>query len=214
MNKTSDKFFCTLVCLVIASLAGFASMAALMFVGGWSVMQALFAAAIVWAVLSVLLITMICNGSRETPEEARARVETEMAEAKARATGALIPSAPKPAAPAPAPAPAAAATTPDPAPEPTAEPAPAEAPAAAAASGPDDLKLLKGVGPKLEQKLHANGVTSFAQIADWGPAEIADMDDKLSFKGRIERDGWVDQAKTLASGGETEFSKRAEGKNG
>ena len=213
MNKTSDKFFCTLVCLVVASLAGFAAMAALIMVGGWSVMQALFAAAVVWAVLSALLITMICNGSRETPEEARARVETEMAEAKARATGASIPTATKPAAASPSPAVAASEPTPEPAaPAPT--PKVSETPASAATSGPDDLKLLKGVGPKLENKLHANGVTSFAQIAGWGPAEIADMDDKLSFKGRIDRDGWVEQAKILASGGETEFSKRGEGKNG
>jgi NADH-quinone oxidoreductase subunit E len=72
----------------------------------------------------------------------------------------------------------------------------------------DDLKQLKGVGPALEKKLHENGVTSFAQIAAWGPAEIEDMDDKLSFKGRIERDGWVDQAKLLAAGEATEFSKK------
>ena len=63
----------------------------------------------------------------------------------------------------------------------------------------DDLKLLNGVGPAIEKKLHELGVTSFAQIAAWGAAEIADFDDKLSFKGRIERDGWVDQAKTLAA---------------
>ena len=79
---------------------------------------------------------------------------------------------------------------------------------AAKADAADDLKQLKGVGPALEKKLHAAGVTSFAQIAAWGPEEIADMDDKLSFKGRIERDGWVDQAKLLAAGEETEFSKK------
>ncbi|WP_299427378.1 NADH-quinone oxidoreductase subunit E [uncultured Shimia sp.] len=79
---------------------------------------------------------------------------------------------------------------------------------AAKADTADDLKQLKGVGPALEKKLHANGVTTFAQIAAWGPAEIEDMDDKLSFKGRIERDGWVDQAKLLAAGEETEFSKK------
>ncbi len=60
--------------------------------------------------------------------------------------------------------------------------------------------MLKGVGPALEKKLHANGVTTFAQIAAWGPEDIADMDDKLSFKGRIDRDGWVEQAKKLAEG--------------
>ena len=68
-----------------------------------------------------------------------------------------------------------------------------------AAAGADDLKLLSGVGPALEKKLHEAGVTSFAQIAAWGPEEIAEMDEKLSFKGRIERDGWVEQAATLAA---------------
>ncbi|WP_412553820.1 NADH-quinone oxidoreductase subunit E [Shimia sp. MIT1388] len=79
---------------------------------------------------------------------------------------------------------------------------------APAAGGADDLKQLKGVGPALEKKLHDNGVTTFAQIAAWNAEDIADMDDKLSFKGRIERDGWVDQAKLLAAGEETEFSKK------
>ena len=63
----------------------------------------------------------------------------------------------------------------------------------------DDLKRLSGVGPKLETKLHENGVYTFAQIAEWGPAEVCWMNDKLSFKGRIEREGWVEQAKTLAA---------------
>lgn len=74
--------------------------------------------------------------------------------------------------------------------------APKAAPKAAATA--DDLKELSGVGPALEKKLHANGVTSFAQIAAWGADEIAEFDEKLSFKGRIEREGWVDQAKALA----------------
>ncbi len=74
----------------------------------------------------------------------------------------------------------------------------AEAPAATA--GADDLKKLSGVGPALEKKLHAAGVTTFAQIASWGADEIAEFDEKLSFKGRIEREGWVDQAKDLVKG--------------
>lgn len=76
-----------------------------------------------------------------------------------------------------------------------AEDKPAAAPKAAA--GADDLKRLSGVGPALEKKLHDAGVTSFAQIANWGAEDIAAMDEKLSFKGRIERDGWVDQAKAF-----------------
>ena len=74
---------------------------------------------------------------------------------------------------------------------------------AAMPDGADDLKLLSGVGPALEKKLHEVGVTSFAQIAAWGPAEIAEFDEKLSFKGRIERENWIEQAKKL-SAGETE----------
>lgn len=76
--------------------------------------------------------------------------------------------------------------------------APAKKAEAPAAAGADDLKQLSGVGPALEKKLHAAGVTSFAQIAAWTEADIAEFDEKLSFKGRIEREGWVDQAKELA----------------
>lgn len=62
----------------------------------------------------------------------------------------------------------------------------------------DDLKKISGVGPKLEGLLHENGVFHFWQISEWGPGEIAYMDDKLSFKGRIERDNWIAQATELA----------------
>ena len=73
----------------------------------------------------------------------------------------------------------------------------------------DDLKLLKGVGPKLEQTLNELGFYHFDQVAAWGPEEIAWVDSRLKFKGRIERDGWIEQAKILAAGGETEFSTRS-----
>ena len=76
----------------------------------------------------------------------------------------------------------------------------AEAEAPKAAAGADDLKKLSGVGPALEKKLHAAGVTTFAQIAAWTDADVAAMDEQLSFKGRIEREGWIDQAKELAKG--------------
>ena len=72
--------------------------------------------------------------------------------------------------------------------------------AAKADAGADDLKELSGVGPALEKKLHEAGVTTFAQIAAWTEADIADMDEKLSFKGRIEREGWVEQAKEKTKG--------------
>jgi len=75
-----------------------------------------------------------------------------------------------------------------------------EAPKKEAAKGGDDLKELSGVGPALEKKLHEEGVTTFAQIAAWGPKEIEHFDERLSFKGRIERENWVEQAKELAKG--------------
>lgn len=75
-----------------------------------------------------------------------------------------------------------------------------KAAAPAAASGSDDLKALSGVGPALEKKLHDAGVTTFAQIANWTADDIAAFDEKLNFKGRIEREGWVEQAKALANG--------------
>ncbi|WP_417279394.1 NADH-quinone oxidoreductase subunit E [Celeribacter sp.] len=76
-------------------------------------------------------------------------------------------------------------------------------------AGADDLKKLKGVGPKLEQTLNELGFWHYDQVAKWTAEEIAWVDSRLKFKGRIERDGWIDQAKILAEGGETEFSKRA-----
>jgi predicted flap endonuclease-1-like 5' DNA nuclease len=88
-----------------------------------------------------------------------------------------------------------------------AEPAPAQK-RKTAAKQKDDLKKISGVGPAIEKKLHKMGVTRYRQIANWKAADINKADDALNFKGRIKRENWVRQAKTLASGGETEFSKR------
>jgi large subunit ribosomal protein L21 len=74
------------------------------------------------------------------------------------------------------------------------------APVAAVAAAGDDLKKLSGVGPALEKKLIEGGVTSLSQIAGWSADDVAAFDEKLNLKGRIERDGWVDQAKALIAG--------------
>lgn len=76
----------------------------------------------------------------------------------------------------------------------------ASAEAAPAAGFNDDLKLIGGVGPALEKKLNAAGVTSLSQIAAWGAEDIAKFDAELNFKGRIERDEWVAQAQDLVAG--------------
>ena len=66
---------------------------------------------------------------------------------------------------------------------------------------PDDLKKIKGVGPKLEKELNKAGVYHFDQIASWTEAEVAWADQHLvSFKGRVSRDNWVAQAIELAKG--------------
>jgi len=62
----------------------------------------------------------------------------------------------------------------------------------------DDLKKIKGVGPKLEKELNAAGVYHFDQVAGWSAEEILWADQHLvSFKGRVSRDNWVEQAKEL-----------------
>ncbi|MDJ0626934.1 MAG: endonuclease [Rhodobacter sp.] len=77
--------------------------------------------------------------------------------------------------------------------------------------GADNLKEIKGVGPKLEKMLNGMGFYHFDQIANWTADEVAWVNANLEgFKGRVSRDDWVAQAKILATGGETEFSTRVD----
>ena len=69
----------------------------------------------------------------------------------------------------------------------------------------DDLKLISGVGPKIEGILHSLGIYTFAQIAGWNEAQRAWVDGYLNFKGRIARDDWIKQADALARGGVDEY---------
>ena len=75
-------------------------------------------------------------------------------------------------------------------------------------SVPDDLKMIAGVGPNLEQVLNNLGIWTFGQVAAWSPNEVAWVDDYLQFKGRIVRDDWIAQADALAAGGRDEYVKR------
>lgn len=63
----------------------------------------------------------------------------------------------------------------------------------------DKLTAIKGIGPVLEKKLHDLGVTRFSQIAGWGEEDMERVSEHLSFKGRIQREEWIKQAKDLAS---------------
>lgn len=68
---------------------------------------------------------------------------------------------------------------------------------AAAKGVADDLTQIKGIGPKLSQSLNDLGIWHLSQIAAWTPENIGWLDDQLSFKGRIQREGWVEQAQAL-----------------
>lgn len=77
--------------------------------------------------------------------------------------------------------------------------------------GADDLKRVKGIGPKMEQLCNKLGFWHFDQIASWTDQEVAWVDANLEgFKGRVTRDTWVAQAKLLAAGEETAFSKKVD----
>lgn len=74
--------------------------------------------------------------------------------------------------------------------------------AAKRATGPaQDLTLIKGIGPKLQEKLNAEGITRFEHLASLTKAGVAYLDDKLNGNGRITRDEWVKQAKARAKAG-------------
>jgi large subunit ribosomal protein L21 len=133
------------------------------------------------------------------------------AAAVAALTGAAVAAAPaKPAKAKKAAAPKPAAKKPEPKAEPKkaapkkeevkAEAPKKAAPKKAAKKGGDDLTEISGVGPVIVKKLSDAGVTTFAQVAAWTDADVAAIEEKLSFKGRVGREEWIKQAKELAKG--------------
>ena len=78
----------------------------------------------------------------------------------------------------------------------------------------DDLKRIKGIGVLIEKKLNSLGVTTYEDIANWTSADIDRISQQLDFKGRVQRENWVEQARILAAGGETEFSRRTDRESG
>jgi predicted flap endonuclease-1-like 5' DNA nuclease len=90
-------------------------------------------------------------------------------------------------------------STPKPAPRKAAEPAPA-APAPGPVSKADDLTVIKGIGKVIEKKLHEMGITSFRQIAAMTPEDAHRVNEAIEFPGRVERENWIEQARTLSRG--------------
>jgi NADH-quinone oxidoreductase subunit E len=74
----------------------------------------------------------------------------------------------------------------------------------------DNLKRIKGIGPKNEDQLNELGIYKFAQIAAWSDENVKWVEGYLAFRGRISREDWIGQAKALAAGEDTEFSRRVD----
>lgn len=207
MSKATPGMNCAVKCWISAAVVAVVTLVMLLGLGNGGVVWPLVIAAVIFVALGLAFRVLLCGASADLT----------------------------------APAPETAAAKPAPTPTPASEPVPASPATAAVAkteaeraagaaatagetaggkpaglSAPhggkaDDLKQIKGVGPKLETMLNEMGFYHFDQIAGWGPAEVAWVDENLQgFKGRVSRDDWVAQAKTLASGGETAFSKRVE----
>ena len=198
MNKPTSSTSCQSGCWILAAASGLVVLAVCLFLIDMGILASIFMGAVVFIVVGLLLGWIFCS-------ELKTLVQPNDTSA--------APSAPEPA-PVSEPAPAAA---------PVAQAPKAEAPEVEAVEdavrpealsgardgGADDLKMIKGVGPKLEIMLNELGFYHFDQIAGWSAAEVAWVNDNLTgFKGRVSRDNWVEQARKLASGQETEFSKR------
>jgi len=74
----------------------------------------------------------------------------------------------------------------------------------------DDLKRIKGIGPKIEKTLNELGIYHLDQIAKWSPKTVEWINTSIKFKDRIQREKWIEQAKKLAAGKDTEFSRRVD----
>jgi len=210
--------------LLVSVAVSFILAVMLMFVLGLSGILAIFAGVMILIVLFAVLIYFL--GDDDTIHKAEEVLGVKLTDPEPVApSDPVVPAEPAPAV-APTEASPAAAPAADPAEVP--EPRGAEeevAPVASSAPAPvveedtapspggkpeslsaprggeaDDLKRIKGVGPKLEQMLNSMGFWHFDQIASWSEAEVAWIDANLEgFNGRVSRDEWVAQAQTLTS---------------
>ena len=230
MSNGNGSVCCALGWCLVAALGGALAAILLGLLGTWTFVQAVFAGLVVAAVAAALLSWIMCKplpavnaASEDAPSDTEAKAAAAEAEAKAKSEAVTTPPPAAAQTKAAVEAKAKAAPAAKPAEKPKAEKAPKAAANPEPASGgkkpetlsaarnnaPDDLKQIKGVGPKLEGVLHSMGFYHFDQIASWSAEEIAWADQNLvGFKGRGSRDDWVPQAKTLAEGGTTEFSKK------
>ena len=215
MNKPLSSTSCQTGCWVLAAASGVVVLAVCLFLIELGILASIFMSAVVFIVVGLLLGWIFCSElkplvqstqSTDTPKAPEPAAAAEPTAAAEPVSTAEPTAAPEPA-PVAASASASASATSDV--ETAEDAARPEALSSARAGGADDLKMIKGVGPKLEIMLNELGFYHFDQIAAWSAAEVAWVNDNLAgFKGRVSRDNWVEQASKLATGQETEFSKR------
>ena len=200
MNKPISSTSCQSGCWILAAVSGVVVLAVCLFLIDMGILASIFMGAVVFIVVGLLLGWIFCSELKPLVQSNETSTAPSAPE-----------SAPAPAAePAPVTAPVAQAPEVEaPVVEAVEDAVRPEALSGARDGGADDLKMIKGVGPKLEIMLNELGFYHFDQIAGWSAAEVAWVNDNLTgFKGRVSRDNWVEQARKLASGQETEFSKR------
>ena len=200
MNKPISSTSCQSGCWILAAVSGVVVLAVCLFLIELGILASIFMGAVVFIVVGLLLGWIFCSElkplvqSNETSTAPSAPVAAPAAAAEAAPVTAPVAQAPEVEAPEV---------------EAVEDAVRPEALSGARDGGADDLKMIKGVGPKLEIMLNELGCYHFDQIAGWSAAEVAWVNDNLAgFKGRVSRDNWVEQARKLASGQETEFSKR------
>jgi predicted flap endonuclease-1-like 5' DNA nuclease len=188
---------------LVGALAGTVTVVAflmLMVMGGYAFSPAAFLAILIGLIVAIILFVGF-HRKDEAPRGAAPAAPVVHAAPKVMAEAAPVAQVMTAAAPVAAPvaAPATGATR---------KP---ESLTAARGGKADDLKIIKGIGPKLEELCHKLGFYHFDQVANWTADEVAWVDENLEgFKGRVTRDRWVPQAKAIVSMGPTEFLRRLE----
>ena len=198
MNKPISSTSCQSGCWILAAASGVVVLPVCLFLIDMGILASIFMGAVVFIVVGLLLGWIFCC-------ELKPLVQPNYTSA--------APSAPEPAPvskPAPVTAPVSQAPKTESAEVEAVEDAVRpEALSGARDEGADYLKMIKGVGPKLEAMLNELGIYHFDQITGWSAEEVAWVNYNLAgLKGRVGRDNWVEHARKLASGQETEFSKR------
>ncbi|KRW97337.1 hypothetical protein [Paracoccus sp. MKU1] len=205
---------CNRNCWISAAIAGVVVLLFTAGIGDMHWLAGLFLGGVTFALFGALLIWLVCHERPELFEDGAGLTGTDWQRAAMGGqpetllvSGALEPGVKGSSSQTPI----VAGAMPAPSPSPSPEPRPEAKPAALARAVPqaDDLKRIKGIGPKISDWLNAQGVTRYDQIAAWDAATVADFAQRLGrMGGRIEADDWVGQAKLLAAGGETSHSRR------